>query len=394
MKKISKFILVLICFIPLILNAEEEKEWRWYTNIEENITYNKDAEQNCEYFDKDNYTYGEWIYTTIKPEEKEGREVIEETLNIPLRREYNNIIKISEFSNANSKKPFANMKIFELSIFDNLGNKVNYDFGNYNIENGKIQLIKDNDRETFIEVYRNSYIYLILEKPINIKGFSIRIVYDEMEASFVGLAFESYLQNDIFTNAFASYSTDNNKECEENICTMNIKTVEEGFYDEILYIQTAGYKYRDKYYKCYTPKKLYVPGYYKELDGFIKDESNYKTTEIKTPNETETTKEIIKTVYIKEEPKVITKNICEFPKPNQNGTQIKNEALITEVTEEELENNNSEISNTPDDKIAMVTNVNHKEKVIIPKFVLPIILISLLIITVIVTKKVKKSRAK
>ena len=51
MKKILKIGLIISLLLPIILKAQdEEKEWRWYKEIEENITYKKDVENNCEYF--------------------------------------------------------------------------------------------------------------------------------------------------------------------------------------------------------------------------------------------------------------------------------------------------------------------------------------------------------
>lgn len=376
MKKVLKLLsLVLIGFIPFVLNAEtEDKEWRWYTFIEKDVTYKKDVENNCEYFDKENYIDGDWVYSTVKPEEKANREIVETFIDIPVKREYINMIKIRKFETI---EIIENLKLYELQFLDKNGQRIDYEIINHYIGPGEIESIKDNDISTFVELYFNSDMTIVFKNPINMKDVTIKVVYNNT-FNFKGLNFETYITEELNTNMVSYYSTNNKVECTSEHCTMSIKY--EDVYDKTIIIRTPAYKYRDKYFKCYKKEKLYIPGYFKNLGGFIKDELDYQVKEIA---QTEPIEEI-KTTIIKEK--------CDLPILNENPGMILNETINksddTQSNEKDIATNNIE------DKIAFVAKPNEKKSEKIPFFVLPLILIFLLVLTVIVTKRVKKCRMK
>lgn len=368
MKKILKIGLIISLLLPIILKAQdEEKEWRWYKEIEENITYKKDVENNCEYFDKENYINGDWIYQTTRPEEKEGREIIELPLDINIKREYVNIIKIKKFDTTNT---LENTYIYELTLMDASGNEIDYNVYNHYIVSEDINAIKDNNLDTFSELVFNSYIYLDFEKPINIDNLTIKIVYKETE-NFKGIDFDTYITEELMTNMFPTYSLNKEVKCENNLCTMTIKLNE--FYKDPLIVRTISYKYRDKYYKCFQKNKLFVPGYYKNLSGFIKDENNYRIIDVD--------KITINPILKKEE---------DFISLNKDSP---GEIINKEVSEEDKEEDFKDETKTNDkNQIAIISKDREENSDVIPKYLLPIILGSLIFLTIYITNKVKKSR--
>lgn len=150
-------------------------------------------------------------------------------------------------------------------------------------------------------------------------------------------------------------------------------------YDERINLKTLAYRYKDKYYKCYSEERLYVPGYYEELEGFIKDEE--KELVLKT-----------NTVYEeKEEPKEEQKEeVQEEIKEEQE--EIKeldsNEEQEVVKTLEKEENDNIIATNYKTSEERNDFNFIYTYIII---FIILALLLSLLII---ITKKVKKSRMK
>ena len=65
--------------------------------------------------------------------------------------------------------------------------------------------------------------------------------------------------------------------CNDTICelTINLKDViiDKSNYNNFLNI----YEYQDKLFKCVNQKKIYLEGYYTNIDNYIKDESTKKT---------------------------------------------------------------------------------------------------------------------
>ena len=77
MKKIFKILILVIGLIPLLVNAEEkEVQYKWYKEVEENIRYENNAENICEYFDKNTFITTDWYYSTSKPKEEKFRTAI------------------------------------------------------------------------------------------------------------------------------------------------------------------------------------------------------------------------------------------------------------------------------------------------------------------------------
>lgn len=364
MKKLKKILIILFGLFPIIVSAQEnETKWRWYTFIETNIHYESEVENICEYFenyDKNTYIYTDWKHSLDKPEEKEYREIIKSQYSLGINRNITNILKIKTFENDNRI-----LKIHELAILDENNNKVDIDVIGTFFSKQEIEKILDDNLDTFIEVYSIYDFSINFSSPIDIKNITIELIYTYDE-TFVGLEFDSYLNEQTMTNSFASYSTDVNKKCEDGKCTMKINIRETDMNNEDVEINLNLYKYRDKLYKCFTKEKLYVPGFYSNLEGFIKDEENYEITKTE----------------IKE---------LENPKYNNIFKTPVNSKLEAE------EQNNDDDPNTTiseDEPLAIITKKDNKKNSSNDKYLYIILLILLICLAVLVTftKFVKKSR--
>ena len=122
MKKIIKILFVFVFMIANkeILNAEEVK-YRWFKITEEDIHYEYEPEEMCKSFEKvdyDNFVYGEYRYSLIKPSENDGRVITKEVHNLDINRHEINIMQIKKFD---MKKELL---LTEFEIFDKNGNSL------------------------------------------------------------------------------------------------------------------------------------------------------------------------------------------------------------------------------------------------------------------------------
>lgn len=330
MKKFKKILIILIGLTPLIISAEEnEMKWRWYTLIEKNVHYESDVENICEDFDKNNYMLTDWTYSLSKPEEKDYREIQIITKELNIERKWTNKIKVQKLVNDSRI-----IKISELAILDENGDKVSIEvIGRFFSEEDSKKILDDNF-DTFINLYSDYDFEIKFYKPVDIEKISIQIVY-AYDESFLGLEFSTYLSEETITNNFAAYSTKINKNCENNLCTIEIKVDKNNMLTDDVIFNLNTYKYRDKLFKCFTKEKLYVPGYFADLEGFIKDEENYEIIKTETiPAEKPKYNYIFRNpVNSKLEPDVLIND--EDIKPN-----IEKDEPLAIVTKEKKENNN------------------------------------------------------
>jgi len=303
MKKLTRIFIIILWTIHIIMNAETEKEVikKEYIELEENIHYEKDVENNCEYYDKNNYIVGDWIYKFEKPEEKNYREIVKETKEIKLDRNIINRLKITSFDGNGSS-----LNIHEFIITDINGEKLNYKIKNLDYVN--TDLIEDNNKDnssTFIE-----------------------------------------------------------SECLDKLCNMKININEEKLYKETINIKKIMYKYRDSYYKCYSPKTINLENYIKEL-GYTKQNENKNYKQIYSDN--------------------LISN-------NDNNFEIKSEDKPKNIL---LEKEIIESVNDENEKLALLTKYEDKKtKNYTEIYILTFILLVLITIGIFLTKKVKKCRTK
>ncbi len=374
MKKIPKILLILTLFFPLVLNAQtkEVKEYRWYTLKETNVHFDKDVENNCEYFDKNDYIYSNWVYLTKKPSEEEGRiiEEVNEPIKIPIYNTYR--IKIYGLENYT-----RNVLLNEIEIYDKDMNELKTTFVRSDIQ--KSEALKLLDKDYLTSVSAPMYLNLILDLPriVDLRDLTIKITYNKEEQDFFGIGFNFYVSENYSEIIYASYMNETTKECNDEVCTLTVKPKSDEYdFSTDLDIYAMTYRYKDKYYKCYNQERVYVPGYYENLEGFIKDEDKYRIT--KTNEEI---KEVVKTIEAKNE--------------NQDKETLEEEEELKEL--EETETNEEEtniIEETEEHRpIALLTETTETKKINKP-LVFTLIFLSLSLILTVILLIVKKCRMK
>lgn len=308
MKK--KVLLVLVLIMPIICNAKEEVKYRWYNYEESNVHYVSEPESVCEYFDKSDYKYTDYVYSLTSPEVKEGREITSDYKDYTFLRKYVNKIGITRFSGA------TEYDFYELEVLDKDGNSVPYEFKSY-LDN--YLLLKDKDYNNAARILMYVNMDIVFDSPIDIENTSIRITYKNVNGELNGIDFRAYMTDEYVSNNYAGYSTINTHVCDNEKCVFTAKIDKRQMSTTDVIVKTKVYKYRDTLYKCYDMVKNYAPGYYENLSGYKKDEEDYIVTNSLTTEE-------------------IDKIISE----NMNLVSEQNKELISEVMKLKSELNNKE----------------------------------------------------
>lgn len=283
MKKIIKILFVFTFMIANkeILNAEEVK-YKWFKYIDNNIHYEYNPEETCQNFEKidyDNFIYGEYKYSLIKPEEKEGRVITKEVHNLDIDRHAINIMEIKKFDSA------KNLYLTEFEIFDKDGNKVDYTIDHFYFEDGLGSMINDGDYTNNVGVGKFSVLYLKFDKPLNILEASYTLTYLDNMNTFNGLDIYFYIDRDLRVEVFDTYSELVTTNCYGGVCKSTIRPYEGRINYSGINVNSNIYKYKDRKYKCFTTKKEYLPGYFTDVKGYIKDEDDFIKLETTTKEE-------------------------------------------------------------------------------------------------------------
>lgn len=370
MKNIIKTLIVLIGIFPLILKAEsiEEVKDNWYI-VEENIHYERDAENICEYFDENNYFYTDYIYSLEEPKHYPYREISIVEEEIKLDRNYHNTLSIINFANDTTK-----IKIYEIEVLDKDNNIIEYELGHYGNIDGNLNNLNDADLNTYAEAYSYATLDLNYKNTQNIKDLTIKVIYEKND-KYNGLNFYTKLHEEIQTNSFARYETINTLECKDTLCETTQKTKENEFSNQPITFNTKIYKYRDKYTKCYTPKKIV----FKKDEQIIEKEDDKK----------------INNEFEKQETSTSSNNKYE-PVANNNVPNeiIYKEPIINEISQTENKENTTNDNIKTSNKVAIVTKEKKENSKInfIPIIVIFFVILSL--VTFIYKKKVIKCRTK
>lgn len=370
MKKIIFFITTLICFIQ-ILSCEElketEVEYKWYILKEKDIHYENDVENICEYFDKKDFIYTDYKYSLNEPEKKEGR-VIEksnEEMNIH-RYVFNKFVINSFFIHYTNT-----IDISEISFYTN-----NNEIIPYTLENSDCSELYDNLDDTSCTFRNLSKLIFNFEEAKDLRDFNIVIKYYEDDIDFKGINFSLKLTEDISLNTFYSYNHIITHECnDDGLCTYKIKMDFDNMFNDDITFNNIVYRYKDTLYKCYSYERIYAPGYYKDLEGYIKDEEKYR---------------IINNVENN-----------QFEVNNDNLTETIDEIIMsklnfTTIDEENEEPSKESFMEKPTSTVAMVNDTKDNTKENSNEYYLTysIMIIILIIGTCIFIKKLKKSRTK
>lgn len=364
MKKI--FLFITLCVLGISKYkcevASEEVEYKWYILKEKDVHYESDVEGSCEYFDKNNFIYSGYMYSMSEVEKKDGRVIELVNEEIDFNRLFINDITITEF--------FINYKdkinVTEISFYEN-GEEVNYKVNGYSN-------INDNNNETYNQFDFISNINISFNKTVDLNDFEIVIKYLDKSIEFNGVNITLKLNSDITLNVQYSYNHNYTNSCNDGICTYSFKINPDELYKEPLTFKTNLYRYKDKLYKCYSLERIYAPFYYKELDGYIKDEEKYRVVE--TIKETE---------YVEVPVSVETPIQSEEEIDSSNIEETKE---IKEQTSLEKTNNKVAMINESD------TNKTTNETSDINYIFYTTLILILVIGTFIIIKNIKKSRLK
>ena len=341
MKKIIKILFVFTFMIASkeILNAEEVK-YKWFKYIDNNIHYEYNPEETCQNFEKidyDNFIYGEYKYSLIKPEEKEGRVITKEVHNLDIDRHAINIMEIKKFDSA------KNLYLTEFEIFDKDGNKVDYTIDHFYFEDGLGSMINDGDYTNNVGVGKFSVLYLKFDKPLNILEASYTLTYLDNMNTFNGLDIYFYIDRDLRVEVFDTYSELVTTNCYGGVCKSTVRPYEGRINYSGINVNSNIYKYKDRKYKCFTTKKEYLPGYFTDVQGYIKDEDDFIKLET-------TTKEELQNIINKSNNEIsllssrVNKLVDENSKLRINFDNRLNNFLNNEELQNIINKSNNEIS--------------------------------------------------
>lgn len=400
MKKLILLLIMLIS-IPNLKCEEKEVEYKWYKLIEKDVHYESDVENSCEYFEKEDTKYTEFKYSMDLPPKKEGRIIEKYNPNINLHRQYFNILKINGFFVEWNES----VNIIDISFKTNENKNIDFSIDDY------YSKIADQNDNTFMSLKNIEEIRINFPNTVDASDFIIVIKYKKRNKEFLGMNFQLMLTNEISLNAFYTYNEIMENNCEDNICTLTTKINIDKMYKENINFKTILYRYKDTLYKCYSLEKLYAPGYYKELDGYIKDETNFKMIEKenKVPIEEDkksntednnTTEDITNNNGNNEETDNIKESIPE--ETNNESSLLENIEILNDYNysntdydpEEEITIDNT--LTTPKSTVAFVEKIDNKNVEKTDKYyiILSSLILLFIVITIRIIKNIKKCRTK
>ena len=258
--KAETFFNVLPSKKSILINNIEER-YRWYKEVEEEY-YKEEYSEGCEGVSGD---FSEW--SLEKPEEKENRIIEKRTEEIDLSsREYNRII-LSGFI-------VEYLELKEIELTNDAGIKIPHTIISCNncgkTVTGDMLLNKNSSVELKLDKLYSDILQVEIRfgKDNNILFWETTLYKDSYPVRYTG------------TRTVGALS----KVCASTYCLYKLHYMLP--WNEYPSYKNIYYRYKDDYFKCYEYKKEYIDGYYKELDGYIKDESTrvyyYQYEEVKS----------------------------------------------------------------------------------------------------------------
>lgn len=231
---------------------QSEDRYLWYKEEISNIKYLTKEEIGDKLYDENDIKYYESEEMQNKPQELSERVIKEFNKQIVYTNK-----DVSGFY-INNKN--TNIKISEIIVSDEDGNIINYD--------SKYNYLNDNDRDSYNIC--DEEIYIKFDKKYDIDKIYINVYFnkEDEEESKVRL---NILSDSMDTIYYVDYRTGI---CLNRGCSLSAYR---SVLVESLYHDKKMYKYIDKLYKTYTLDKKYTDDYYKEYDGYTKDETTKKT---------------------------------------------------------------------------------------------------------------------
>ncbi len=380
MKKI--FITILLVLIPLNAQAinnqktfSEKQLCKYYKENQVFTDYIIEGENPKEYPFKSNDQIIKEYESDTKPQDKLNRIIKEEIYN-----NYKKLKKINRIITRFKGEPL----IYQLEIYEK-DQKLEYTFSKNNPK--KYDSIKDNNFTYFERILLSS---LDLELPHEVNPFDITIkLYISKENNFEMFTYlypqemnEKYEEENLLHENYYIKNTTNIsfEQIDENMEIVTIKISESDIktyrYDEEtittkdeidnnLYHKlstTIKYKYQDTLFKYYKIEKKYQDGYYNDLEGYIKDETNCISLYSEKKNN------ILKKTPLKKE-------IQNSMKINQSKTKTSNKKISN--------TNNNDLLLKVEAKPKKENNLSYKESKQKTKtnkiyYIIPVIILSII----------------
>lgn len=262
--------------------VQELKKYKFY-KLEKDYTdnyFNSSFNDNYYIYKDSNFIYSNLISSNIKPDINEVTELNEKTLTY--YQEYNKLryIILNNFNFSNY------LKIKEIYIYDKNNNLVNFD-----VIKGSSG-VGDNNKKTSVTVNKDDIYILKLDKDMDFNDFYVVIFTAGKYTSTFSLDYNlNYTGefNDIYYygNIEGELSSEDRYHIKKNesnyLENLNSEIkVKEGYFNSIDNAKIIKYEkiysYKEKLYKYYNYKKVYLDDYYFEKEDYIKDLNNYKTT--------------------------------------------------------------------------------------------------------------------
>ncbi len=278
------FFLFLFSILPVVVNAKEsEVKYKYYTETINNVHYESDPEDVCEYFeyiDYDDYIYTSSIYSANKPEDKEGRIInVVDSIKVPGENIYVNSLIFSDFySESYDDDGYFTSLLTEIDIFDKNGNEVYYTkLDEKNIT--YFDYLNDGLYNKYVFLKKGSGFRAKFDTSYNVHDLTVRFVFKShamksMKAKISG----EYREHKNYINGVVDFN-DPIENCNGDICYYDFYLTSAIMEDDYDYVASI-YEYKDPMYKCYSKERIYVPGYYSSLDGFIRDDDSFIEEEI------------------------------------------------------------------------------------------------------------------
>lgn len=255
-----------------LTSVETETRYKWYKTTKEGDYVRSDVgKDNYQYVDYNKYyytDYSDWTKDIIDfSDDKlvETREVYNCKKIKPINR-----LLIQEFDTKGGSAKIDNIKIYYK------GHEIEYDLMYLD---RKINIDVSESIFLYIDLGNNYYLsdlsFEIVSTDFkNINSFSIYALHTT-EVDYISDIYYAYKfsgSNDsvlrISYNDFAS----RNPSYEEEETFYNLDDIKDYDVVEIL----TEYRYKDKLYYFYNIRRDYIDGYYKDLDGYLRDDSDYK----------------------------------------------------------------------------------------------------------------------